>query len=260
MNEQTNLKLIETLMPEEIATICDHTFLNRSEAYRQIAAKNESPVTLRAKAFESFLEGSIANTKRLPYAICVRPEDIGITLSYLSRQKHYGIRIASVVGFPDGNLYTTDFKVAETELALEQGADEIDMVLNYGKLKAGDVICAEKDVLSVATVAQDSNALIKLILETSELNSEQIKTACKIATNAGVDFVKTSTGFSAYGARAEDLKIMRANFEGGIKMSGGVTPQNLKELLYAACGRNDGYLELNPSKIRIGESSLLTKL
>lgn len=260
MNEQSNLKIINALTAEEIATICDHTFLNRSEAFKKIAVKGESPVQLRAKAFTNFLEGTIANPVRLPYAICVRPEDVRTTRDYLFGHGQMGILIASVVGFPDGSVYDTRFKEIETELAIFRGAKEIDMVLNYEKLKSGEFIYVERDIQAVVNAAHKRCALVKLILETSELTSDEIKTACQIASECAVDFVKTSTGFSAYGARAEDLKIMRANFKGGIKMSGGVNPLNLQELLYAASGRDDGYIDLNPRKIRIGESELLTKL
>lgn len=259
MSRKSDLVLIDDLTPEDIASICDHTFLNRPEAYKAIAKKGESPVQLRANAFQSFLDETIANEKKLPYAICVRPEDVTAASYYLADHNRSEILIASVVGFPDGSLYDTDFKVAETRLAVAHGAKEIDMVLNYHRFKAGDIAYARNDVKAVAEAAHEQKALVKLIFETSELDKNQIKGACTLATEAGVDFIKTSTGFGAYGARAEDLTIMRANFGGGIKMSGGVTKENVKDLLYAASGSVDRYIDLNPKKIRIGESSLLNK-
>jgi deoxyribose-phosphate aldolase len=101
---------------------------------------------------------------------------------------------------------------------------------------------------------------VKLILETSLLTSDEIIIACKLADEIGVDFVKTSTGFVVAGAKAEHLKLMRANFSKGVKMSGGVNKENLHDLLTAASGREDGMIELDPLKIRIGESSLLRGL
>ncbi|MBI2102638.1 deoxyribose-phosphate aldolase [Candidatus Woesearchaeota archaeon] len=258
MNER--LILIEDVNPTQIGAICDHTFLNRSEAYRQSAGDGESPVRLRARAFRSFLEGTIANKERVPYAVCVRPEDVALTIDFLAERGYTGILVASVVGFPDGSLYDTNFKIAETRLAIKKGAREIDMVLNYDLFKAGYIAPARDDVQAVVDAAREHGALSKLIFETSELNADQIKRACQLASETGIDFVKTSTGFGAYGARVEDVSIMRANFNGGIKISGGVTPENVKSLLSAVSGRRDGYIELNPNRVRIGESSLLTKL
>jgi len=252
---------IDSLTPDQIATICDHTFLNRSEAYRSSAAQGQSPVRLRAEAFEAFLKGTLANRSRIPYAVCVRPEDVYSVKYFLRRNKCYNqVAIASVVGFPDGSLYDAGFKLAETKLAISRGAREIDMVMNYALLKAGNISYVREEVSIVAKFAQDHSALVKLILETSELTPDQIKKACEIADKSGVDFVKTSTGFSAYGARAEDLAIMREYFPRGIKISGGVCPENVRELLKAASGREEGCIELNPFHIRIGESSLLARL
>ncbi len=260
MVKETNLLLIDTLTPQQIAVICDHTFLNRSEAYRQAAGKGDSPVQLRAKAFLSFIESTVANPERLPYAVCVRPENVTPAINYLAEKGHSEVKVASVVGFPDGSLYDTGFKAAETQLALARGAEEIDMVLNYARFKAGDLTYVRTDIQSVVDAAHRDRALVKLILETSELDGDQIKRACELASCIGVDFVKTSTGFAAGGAKAEDVAVMRANFEGGVKISGGIVPENVKELLYAASGRRDGYIEMNPLRVRIGESSLLAKL
>jgi deoxyribose-phosphate aldolase len=253
-----NLK-IQDLTPEHIASICDHTFLNRPEAYRQAAEKGQSPVKLREQAFKAFLKETV-ESKLLPYAICVRPEDVTTTIDYLSEHKKGKILVASVVGFPDGVLYSTDLKVAETILAAKHGAREIDMVLNYDLLKAGKYEPVFSDIKAVVDAAHDMGAIVKVIFETSELNAEQIQKACELCKKAEADFIKTSTGFSAYGAKAEDLKIMRANFSGGVKMSGGVTKENVKDLLLAVSGRTDGYIDLDPSLVRIGESSLLSKM
>ena len=260
MNEQTNLVSINELTLKQIASICDHTFLNRSEAYKKIAEKGQSPVKLRAEAFNSFLEETISDEEKLPYAVCVRPEDVATAVNYFAEKEKEEVLIASVVGFPDGSLYDPGFKVLETEVTINRGAKEIDMVINYDKLKAGDIDYVEDEVYAVVSVAHDEDVLVKLILETSELDKEQIKKACDIANETGVDFVKTSTGFSAYGARTEDLAIMRKYFNKGVKISGGVKPENFRELLFAASGRADGYIRLSPDYIRIGESSLLRML
>lgn len=246
---------IEEVTLEQIASICDHTFLKRSEQY--VATKpGESPVRLREKAFYEFLQDTLTS-EVLPYAVCVRPEDVAKAHSFLATAPR-DIKVASVVGFPDGSAYSTDLKLYETHYALDAGASEIDMVLNIDAFRT-----APRDALSEITtigkVTHDYGGILKLILETAELGPQEIKRAAKMAGKADVDFIKTSTGFGAYGARVEDLHIMRANFARGIKISGGVNPDNVHALLKAANGDNSS-ISLDPMRIRIGESSLLRKL
>jgi len=137
------------------------------------------------------------------------------------------------------------------------------MVLNYNALKRGDLETVRTDIEMVERATHKHSALLKLILETSELTSGQIIQACTIANECKtgpVDFVKTSTGFGAYGARAEDLRLIRRHFNGGVKISGGVNSNNVYELLRAAADYRGGGIDLNPRFIRIGESSLLDQL
>jgi len=243
------LKKIEDVTPEDIASLCDHTFLQRSEAYKTVAKSGESATRLREKAFIDFLDKTKALQYK-PYAVCVRPEDIAETVAYLNGT---GIKVASVVGFPDGNKYSTVFKVAETLLAVENGADEIDMVLNYDKFKEHEFEYVKQDINAVVDAAGD--AVVKLIFETSELTEDQLVVACRIAVECNVPFIKTSTGFGSGGAKAEHLRIMKQHFKRGIKMSGGITKDNVKELLSALS--DNGMINVDPMKIRIGESSLL---
>ena len=259
MAEKIRLVKIDELKLRDIASICDHTFLNRTEAFREKAKEGERAIELREEAFERFLRETV-NFPYAPYAVCIRPEDVGFVKTHFGIWKKESIVIAAVAGFPDGSRYSTEFKLAETELAIKEGAREIDFVLNTKKFKQEYTNSVKDEKKEVAKLAHENRALVKLILETSELRDYEIRGACKMAEENEVDFVKTSTGFSAYGARAEDLKIMRENFSRGIKISGGVNVKNLKELLYAASGRTDSYIELDPLKIRIGESSLLNNL
>ena len=257
---ETNLIDINEIKPHQIAGICDHTFLDRTEAFKVRAKQEENPIDSRQRAFFSFLENTPTIGARVPYAVCVRPEDVRIAKNYFA---HRGgkVKVASVVGFPDGANYSTEAKVSETRLALLHGAREIDMVLNY-KLLREKTYCEHvlREVMTVTQTAHSKGALVKVILEISELDNDQIIRACDIANRAQADFVKTSTGFSSGGATLEALEIMRAVFRGGIKISGGVTPDNVRGLLYAASGRNDAMIDLDPMMIRIGESSLLDKL
>ncbi|MFA6887891.1 MAG: deoxyribose-phosphate aldolase [Candidatus Woesearchaeota archaeon] len=243
------LKHIDQLTPADIASICDHTFLQRSEAYRKETKPGESATRLRERAFHTFLEQTKILTYR-PYAVCVRPEDVAEAVTYL---QDTGIIIASVVGFPNGNKYSTVFKVAETLLAIENGTDEIDMVMNYDKFKEHDFEFVKQDINAVVDAAGDSP--VKLIIETSELTEDQLIVACRIAVECNVPFIKTSTGFGSHGAKPEHLQIMKQHFKRGIKMSGGITKENVKELLFALS--DNGIIDIDPLKIRIGESSLL---
>ncbi len=269
MAEEFEEREIYDLSYAEIALICDHTFLKRSEMYSESAKREgKSAVRLREEAFYEFLSGAyrLMVKDMAPYALCVRPEDVeNVRDSFTTKD----IKVVSVVGFPDGSLYGSRQKLLETEFALEKGADEIEMVINYKLLKRGDsesIDYLEEEISNVVEVANSGNALVKVILETSELDDAyDLINACHIVRDSGADFVNTSTGFSAHGAKVEDISIIRRKVEEdglnlGIKISGGVSPENYLHFLKAASPQGEDYLELNPSKIRIGESSLLHKL
>jgi deoxyribose-phosphate aldolase len=115
-------------------------------------------------------------------------------------------------------------KVFETEQALNDGATEIDMVINIGALKGGDEGLVEQDIAGVVQAAHRRGALCKVIIETALLNHEEKVRACKLAKRAGADFVKTSTGFSSGGATIEDVALMRQTVgpQLGVKASGGI--------------------------------------
>jgi deoxyribose-phosphate aldolase len=133
-----------------------------------------------------------------------------------------GVKVCSVVGFPLGAMVTRA-KAYETGIAIEDGAVEIDMVMNIGAMKAGNFKLVEEDMLAVRK-ACGSAAVLKVILETCLLTTEEIVKACEIAKNAGLDFVKTSTGFSTAGATPEHVALMRKTVgpEMGVKAAGGV--------------------------------------
>jgi deoxyribose-phosphate aldolase len=232
MEAQKNyLVKISELTPEQVASICDHTFLTRPEIIRQEGL--DSNAKYRAD-FEKFMLDMI-NNNLLPYAVCVRPEDVAHARKLLKKHGKESILVASVVGFPHGSWYTTDFKVAEAKLAIKHGAKEIDMVLDCERFKKefkkNKFNHVKKDISAVAKAAHGKKVLVKLILETSLLTNDEIISACKIADELGIDFVKTSTGYVLSGAKAEHLKLMRANFSRGVKMSGGVNNDNVAELL-----------------------------
>jgi len=152
-------------------------------------------------------------------AVCVNP--IWVPLCY-ELLKETPVKVASVVGFPLG-ASTFEAKAFETAQAIQNGASEIDMVMNVGALKSGDTEWVYKDILSVVQAAEDV-AKVKVILETGLLSLDQIEAACLIAVRAGAHFVKTSTGFGAGGATTQHVSLMRkiVGPDRGVKASGGI--------------------------------------
>lgn len=131
------------------------------------------------------------------------------------------VKVCTVVGFPLGQM-STAAKAAETMLAVADGADEIDMVINVGALKDGDYEVVLSDIKAVKKACGE--ALLKVIIETCLLTEDEKKKACELSKKAGADFVKTSTGFSTGGATVEDVALMRCcvGEEMGVKASGGI--------------------------------------
>ena len=153
--------------------------------------------------------------------VCVNPSFVSLAHKYL---KDTDIKIVTVIGFPLGQT-TTESKVLETVDAVKNGADEIDMVLNCGKLKDGEYDYIVNEIYAVKTACQGKN--LKVILETDLLNKDEIKTACELCIKGGADFVKTSTGFvkNGIGAKAEDVKLMYETVNSAglqVKASGGI--------------------------------------
>ena len=143
------------------------------------------------------------------------------------------VRVCTVVGFPLGQM-STRAKAMEASIAVEDGADEIDMVVNVAALKDGDAKTVSQDILAVRKACEGKT--LKVIIETCLLNEEQKKTACHLAEEAGADFVKTSTGFSTGGATAEDVALMRAEVGTrlGVKASGGIRDKETAQKMVEA--------------------------
>ena len=141
--------------------------------------------------------------------------------------KETNVKVCTVIGFPLG-ANTPEVKAFETKNAIENGAQEVDMVINIGALKDRDYELVERDIRAVTEVAT-GKALTKVIIETCLLTDEEKMLVCEIAVKAGTDFVKTSTGFSTGGATVEDVALMRKTVgpDIGVKASGGV--RNLKD-------------------------------
>ena len=133
------------------------------------------------------------------------------------------IHTATVIGFPLG-ANTTYIKVAEAKKAIEDGVDELDMVLNIGELKGNNIDAVQDDINAVVKVGHDANKIVKVIIETCLLTDEEKVTAAKLCVNAKADFVKTSTGFSTAGAKVDDVKLLKQTVGDaiGVKASGGI--------------------------------------
>ena len=153
--------------------------------------------------------------------VCVNPVNVKIASEFL---KGTGIKTVTVIGFPLGQS-TTESKVLETIDAIKNGADEIDMVLNSGKLKDGEFEDIVEEISKIKAASQGK--ALKVILETDLLSKEEIKIASELCVKGGADFVKTSTGFvkNGVGAKVEDVKLMYETVKSaglGVKASGGV--------------------------------------
>ena len=153
------------------------------------------------------------------FSVCINPTNIELAKKELEGSD---VKVCTVIGFPLG-ANTMEVKAFETKDAIAKGADEVDMVINIGRLKDKDYEYVEKDIKAVVDAA-DKKALTKVIIETCLLTEEEKVKACELAKKAGADFVKTSTGFSTGGATPEDIKLMRETVgpEMGVKASGGV--------------------------------------
>lgn len=143
------------------------------------------------------------------------------------------VKVCTVVGFPLGQM-STAAKAMEAKMAVEDGAGEVDMVINVGALKDGDYKLVLEDIKAVKAAC--GQALLKVIIETCLLTDEEKVKACELSKEAGADFVKTSTGFSVGGATPEDVALMRKTVgtEMGVKASGGIRDKETAEKMVAA--------------------------
>lgn len=189
------------MMNNELAKYIDHT-------------------QLKPDTTKESIEKLVAEAKEYEFAsVCVNPSWVPFCYEKL---KDTNVKVCTVIGFPLGAT-STQSKVFETEQAIKDGATEVDMVINIGLLKSGEDDPVKQDIAAVVKAAENK-ALTKVILETSLLTEDEKIRACKLAKEAGADFVKTSTGFSTGGATVEDIKLMRKTVGSdlGVKASGGV--------------------------------------
>ena len=202
--------------PIDIASYIDHTLLKPDATEQQIRQ-------LCAEAIEFGFA-----------SVCVNPTWVPLASHLLAEAKPM---VATVIGFPLGATLP-DVKAYETERAREEGADEFDMVINIGALKSNDLDLVEQDIAGVVAAAQGKT--VKVIIETALLTDEEKVLACRIAKDAGADFVKTSTGFAGKGAIVEDVTLMRqvVGPDMGVKASGGIrSAQDALAMIKAGANR-----------------------
>ena len=186
---------------------------------------------LNADATKEAVIKVIDEAKKYEFAsVCLEPCWVSLAAE---RLKDSNVKVCTVIGFPLG-ANTKTVKAFEAKEAVENGADEVDMVLNIGALKSGDDALVLEDMKAVREAAKD--AVVKVILETCLLTDDEKKKACALAKEAGLDFVKTSTGFSTAGATVEDVKLMRdaVGDTMGVKASGGIRDTKTAEAMIAA--------------------------
>jgi deoxyribose-phosphate aldolase len=153
--------------------------------------------------------------------------------------KDTSLKVCTVIGFPLG-ASTPEDKIRETEQSLDDGATEVDMVINIGALKEGNDGLVERDITGVVQAAHSWGMLCKVIIEAALLTNEEKVRVCHLAKKAGADFVKTSTGFSTSGATVEDVALMRqaVGSNMGVKASGGIrTLADAKRMVAAGANR-----------------------
>jgi deoxyribose-phosphate aldolase len=187
---------------KEIAKMIDHSLL-KPEMTRQ-----------------EVIEGCLLAKQYDCATVCVKPCDVEVAREVL---RGTDVKVTSVIGFPHGH-HLTEVKVMEAELAIRQGCEEIDMVMNIGRLKSGDYGLVESDIRAVCDAAHRRAVIVKVILENHYLTDEEKVKACQLCESAGADFVKTSTGYAKTGATVHDLKLMRKTCSAKVrvKAAGGV--------------------------------------
>ena len=185
---------------QEILAKCDHTLLAQTATWEDIRGICDDGMKYKTAS------------------VCIPP-------SFVKRAKDYvgdKLQICTVIGFPNG-YNTTAVKLAETVDALNNGADEIDMVINIGELKAGNTDYVKNEIRTLKEAC--GGKILKVIIETCLLTEEEKVTMCRLVTEAGADFIKTSTGFSKAGATFEDIALFAANVGPGVRMkaAGGIS-------------------------------------
>ncbi|MEM2952804.1 MAG: deoxyribose-phosphate aldolase [Candidatus Bathyarchaeia archaeon] len=189
---------------------------------REQLAKIMDSTLVKATATKSDIEKLCKEAIKYGFrCVVVNPTYVKLASSMLEKSS---VKVCSTVGFPLG-VSLPEIKAVEAVKAVEDGASELDMVINLSALKSGDYELVRRDIIAVVDVKRlSSDVIVKVIIETSQLTTEEKITACTLAKEAGADFVKTSTGLFGKGATVEDVKLMRrvVSKDMGVKAAGGI--------------------------------------
>ncbi|MFC4404172.1 deoxyribose-phosphate aldolase [Gracilibacillus xinjiangensis] len=203
---------------------------------KKYLAKAIDHTLLKPDANKEQIDRILNEAKEYGFAsVCINPQWVKHAYGVL---KDTDVKVCTVIGFPLGAT-SSETKAFETKQAIQDGAKEIDMVIAIGSLKSGDDDYVEKDIRSVVKAAGD-NAIVKVIIETTLLTDDEKIRACRLAQNAGADFVKTSTGFAGGGATVADVKLMFETVgpDLEVKASGGVKDlDTMQQMLEAGATR-----------------------
>ena len=195
------VKNISIVMENNLSQYFDHTLLGFNTSLEDVKSLCKEALKYAFKA------------------VCIPPYFVNDAKLLLQESD---VKVCTVVGFPLGYIDTLS-KSLEAKLAIEQGAEEIDMVINIAALKSADLAFVEQDILSVYSICKDYDVLLKVIIEASELSEDEIKAVCGLCNRVKVDFVKTSTGINSK-AKLDDVVLMREVLDDNIqiKASGGI--------------------------------------
>ena len=198
---------VETITVEKVAKTIDHSLLRPELTLDEVMAGCDLAAAYQVAS------------------VCCRPLDVGQCRDALEGS---GVLVGTVVGFPHGSS-TTAIKAAEAELALDDGAAELDMVLPIGWLRSKKDAYVQDDIAAVVAVAHDRDAVVKVILENAYLTDKEKVRGCQLAEQAGADYVKTSTGYAPSGSTMDDLRLMRASVSERVKIkaAGGIRTLDL---------------------------------
>jgi deoxyribose-phosphate aldolase len=198
---------VETITVEKVAKTIDHSLLRPELTLDEVLAGCDLAAAYQVAS------------------VCCRPLDVGPCRDALEGSD---VLVGTVVGFPHG-ASTTAIKAAEAELALDDGAAELDMVLPIGWLRSKKDAYVQDDIAAVVAVAHDRDAIVKVILENAYLTDEEKVRGCQLAEQGGADYVKTSTGYAPSGSTMDDLRLMRASVSERVKIkaAGGIRTLDL---------------------------------
>ncbi len=212
------------------------TLSSQTITYEQLAKTIDHSLLRPELTREDVISGCEIARKYNVASVCVKPCHVSLAAELLRGST---VAVGTVIGFPHG-AHTTAIKVAEAEQAMNDGATELDMVLNIGALRGSEADFVRADIQAVCEAAHARGAKVKVIFENAYLTDQEKILACKLSEQAGADWVKTSTGFAPSGATLDDLRLMRAHVSPRVqvKAAGGVrTLDALLDVIDAGCTR-----------------------